>query len=90
MNKKVYRNYHHDKVYTIAILLLMLNRNYYHNNIRYRIGLLYHKGILFCYYVRVHLFNGLIETEWVWWTKKVEISRRVIIDVGDFIMLLFC
>lgn len=67
-----------------------MNHNYYHNNIRYRIGLLCRRGILFCYYVRVHLFSELIETEWVWWTKKVEISRRVIIDVGDFIMLWFC
>jgi len=67
-----------------------MNHNYYHNNIRYRIGLLCRRGILFCYYVRVHSFSELIETEWVWWTKKVEISRRVIIDVGDFIMLWFC
>lgn len=89
VSKRVSQSYHHDKVYMIAILLQEMNHNYCHNSIRYRIGLLCRRGILFFYYLNVHLFSGFVDKECVWWMRKVVISSSCIIIVGGLVMILF-
>ena len=87
VSKRVSQSYHHGKVYMIAILLQEKNHNYCHNSIRYRIGLLCRRGILFYYYLNVHLFSGFVDKECVWWMRKVVISSSGIIIVGGLVMI---